>query len=296
MRTTVQLAQRLARHLDVPDPANLDATAALDVLGAINAGIQCYYRELPPLYKRTTLSHTLRAPRQVTLLLEGLYSNLVLNEPFTTADRGATVRIEGQPDNEVTAEDRLLDDYLGTATEVAATVYGDAVPLEDVIERIVAEPYLHTLDGGCRTTLVRDERLAGQGGYWPERRTVAGVPRCYALLPVGGSQGGEPAALLRVHPLPDRDYTLRLQADLGPRLVTFADLSTPAKIPVPEERVDDLLLPLCEAELVTSPYWRDASKAGFFADRAERVLARRAPMVPAEYGARRNRVGRPVGF
>lgn len=297
MRNTLQLAQRLGRHLDVPDASNLDGDAALDVLSAINAGIQAYYREAPAMYRRTTVSHTLRAPETVSLDLTQ-YSNAVEDGSFTDAMRGCSVRIPGvAADNEVTSGSTLLDDWLGATGTVTATVWFDAVPIEDVIERVCGDVRLLSPTGQYACCLRRNPALLLFGGSG-ERTWCreSGQPTDYALDPVGGSQGGEPATLLRVHPMPAAACTVRFEAQLGPKLVTFGQLQSPAKIPVPEERVDDILLPLCEAELTVSPLWRDASKARLFLDRRDEVLGRRLPMMPSDYGTPHNRVGTPCGF
>lgn len=276
---TVQLAQRLARNLAVEDSSNLTSDAALDILNAINAGIASFYREMPAHYKQTTLSQTLRAPDLlVALAFTAKYSNTVAADTFSTAQRGCTLRVTGVRDNEITGPDTVLDDYLGDTLSTTGTVYHDAIALEYVIDRLISEPRIY-YDVNQRTPrrLIRNENLRrgwrgtfGVGGTWPTGLPDSygtcglgsiGLPRYYYLDYVGGSQGGDPFAYLRVAPMPPADYIVRFEAELGPRPITFAELSAAVRVPVPEQHVADVLIPLCEAELLRSPLWRGGQQA-----------------------------------
>lgn len=308
---SLQLSQRLARNLNVEDPFDLQADAALDVLSAINAGLASFYREMPGIYKRTTLSHTLRAPRALTINFTGQYSNLVANDTFGLHDQGCTVRFGGgSSDNEVTGLNSLLDDYLGTVLSAPATLYSDAIPIQDVIERVIGHLRLYDNTQNSPTVLLRDERLrggrsrrAGWGGwedvYYPYEGGFFGTigrPRFYYLDPMGVSQGAEPEFLLRVAPLPDMDYTVRMEAELSTQRIVFADLSTARPINVSDAYLDDILIPLCEAELITSPFWRDKAQGPAIKDRQANVLATKMTKVPRDVAPVSNCVGRPVGF
>jgi hypothetical protein len=257
---SIQLAQRLGRNLAVEDPFILPADAALDVLAAINGGLASFYREAPGILKRTTLSGTLRAPRALTLTFQAQYSSLVADDTFTVREQGCTVRMgNGAADNIVTGPNSLLDDYLGTQLSLPATLYSDALPIQDVIERIVGNVRLYTGTQSAPTPLIRNERLrgglsgffwwygAGYGGdgerYYPytalgsDLRSV-GRPLYYYLEPMGVSQGAEPEFILRVAPLPDIDYTVRLEAELSTQRLTFADLTTARQINVGEAHLE----------------------------------------------------------
>jgi hypothetical protein len=309
---SIQLAQRLARNLAVEDVFNLEDQAALDVLAAMNAGIGTFYREMPGIYKRTTLSCTLRSPRTLSVVFNAKYSNRVADDSFETRDMGCTIRFNnGAADSIVTASNAVLDDYLMDALSTDATIYSDVVPLQDVIERVIGAVRLYSATKSEPTPLIRDERLrGGRARRWmpslaPDEivypfdaayLSEIGRPRYYYLDPVGSSQGGEPEFLLRVAPMPDTDYTVRMEAELSTERIVFADLKTARAIYVADAYIEDILVPLCEAELVTSKFWRDARQQTAVVTRAQNVLANKMPKIPTDVAPTSNGVGRPWGY
>lgn len=312
---TVQLAQRLASKLVVADSANLEAEPALDVLSAMNAGVVALCRLLPTIYKRTTLSHTLRAPTTISdLTFTAKYAHTVTGDPFTAAMFGCTLRFDnGAADTEITGSDSVLDDFLLDTLLQPAKVYYDAVPLQDVILRIIGHLRLYGANRQVPTPLYRVERLragrglfgwAGEGIEYTEAEypydsslvAQLGRPRYYYIDPVGASQGGEPEFLLRVFPLPEVDYTIRMEAALGPRRMTFADLSVAAKVRVAEDLVEDVLIPLCEEALCSSAFWRDPSQRNAVLAAAEKARLEKIPHVAKDIAPSRNKVRTPVGY
>jgi hypothetical protein len=307
---SIQLAQRLGRNLVVPDPFNLDAEPALDVVSAINAGLNSYFRELPGIYKRAPLSHTLRGPRSVSITYLSQYGHEVGESSFEPSMIGCTLRLgNGAADTQITGSNTVLDDYLGESLgPIPATVYSDAIPIQDVIERIIGNVRLYDNSQSQPTVLVRDERLRGgragrlRQGSWGEDFTAdcglyaIGRPRYYYLDPAGLSQGAEPEFLLRVAPWPDKDYTVRMEAELQTQRILFTDLITARAILVPDAHVDDILIPLCEAELITSPYWRDKSTVNAVLERQKNVLATKLTKIPSDIAPSSNFVGTPPGF
>lgn len=286
---TILIAQRLARHLDVPDPTDLPANAALDVLDAMNSGLQTVYANLPGIYRRTTLSHTFLPPVEVEIGFAAQFDRVLSSGQFDDA-QACTVRIPGQPDNEVVDSTTLLDRYTGTDLSVTATVYRDAAPVEDVIERITGAVRLFGESGQC--ILTRDERIR-------ERRRddcPPGQPRHYYIDPVGASQGGSPEFFLRVWPLPDAVYTVRMEAELGPKRMTFYHLSQAVELPLADRWVEDLFLPVAEARLTRSHLWRDRGKISRIEQDAADVLANKIPRVAPQIAPSENRVGTPKGF
>lgn len=317
---SIQLAQRLARNLTLVDPTggsridtfNVPADVALDVLSAINAGLNTFYRNMPGIYKRSVLSYTIRCPLTLTVHFVEQYSRLVAADTFSSDVLGCTVRFgNGAADTEVTGANSVLDDYMGTDLSVPATLYADAVPLQDVIERVIGNLRLYDNTQAEPTMLIRDERLRGgrarrwtNSGEWedicyPYETCFGGIigrPRYYYLDPVGASQGNEPEFLLRVAPLPDKDYRVRMEAELSTQRITFADLTTARAILVADSYVDDILIPLCEAELITSAFWRDKSQINTVTARQQNILASKMPMIPKDVAPAGNLVGTPRGF
>ena len=309
---SVQLAQRLARNLNVTDEFNLEAEVQLDVLSAINAGLQAFYREMPGQYKRTTLSHTLRAPRTLSVTYGAKYSNLVADDTFTVGDLGCTLRHDnGAADTVVIAANAVLDDYLLDSLTTGATLYSDVLPIQDVIERIIGAVRVYDATRAEPTALIRDERLRGGrsrrwiGGFTPDEiwypsdssyLEQVGRPRYYYLDPVGESQGFEPEFLLRVAPLPDKDYTVRMEAELSTQRIVAADLTKARTILVADAYIDDILIPICEAELTCSRYWADPATKDAILRKRDIAVATKIPKIPKDIAPTVNSVGRPWGF
>lgn len=300
---TVQLAQRLATRLNVRDTTLLEAEPALDVLAAINGGIQEYFAHAPSLYKRTTLSHALRAPETLSVTFTSKYANTVEDDTFATAMMGCTLRFDnGMADTVITGTNSVLDDWLHDDLTQPATVFYDVVPIQDVIEQILEPVRVHDATRANPTRLHRDERLRGGRARWRESgleafvTAEAGRPEAYYLEPVGGSQGGEPEFLLRVAPRPLVDYTIKFEAELGPRAVTFAELSIATTVGVPGNRIESILLPLCEAHLTASRFWRDPRAAGDVMGKAENLKGNRLRTMTGDIAPARNQMGTPAGF
>jgi hypothetical protein len=309
---SIQLAQRLARNLNVEDPFNLPADAGLDVLSAINGGLASFYRELPGIYKRTTLSHTLRGPRAVTITYAAKYSHTVGDNTFDASMMGCSVRFDSAAsDTQVTGPNTVLDDYLGdNLGPLTANVYSDVTPIQDVIQRVIGHIRVYDTTQAQPTLMMRDERLRSgrplwwnwpqwNEGWFPPDGCLFGSigrPRYYYLDPVGQSQGGEPEFLLRSAPWPDQDYTIRMEAELSTQRITMTDLSTARPIFVPDTYVDDIFIPLCEAELIGSPFWRDQNAVKNVLLRRDNVLATKMPKIPYDLAPTGNLVGTPRGF
>lgn len=231
---------------------------------------------------------------------------MVAADTFTAAQFGCTVRfINGAADTEVTGTNSVLGDLLQSTLVQPAMIYHDVIPLQDVIERVLGNVRLYEATRAEPTVLLRDERLRGGRAMWRNSTGIqwlyggseqVGRPTCYYLEPVGMSQGGEPEFLLRVAPLPASDYTVRLEAQIGPRLVTFEQLGTAATVSVPASRVETILIPLCEAALTTSNYWQDKGAANALLSKADGIRNARMGMMAHDIAPSRNRMGTPCGY
>lgn len=314
---SVQLAQRLARNLNVPDIFDLEAEPALDVLAAINAGLQSFYRELPGIYKRATISQTVRAPRTLSVTFKAKYSNVCSvtgsgDDPFSSNETGCTIRYDtSAADSIIESATSVLDGYINDTLITGATIYYDAIPIQDVIERVIGAVRLYSASRAEPTPLIRDERLRGgrvrrfmasvdpdeiSFPYDSAYLSEIGRPRYYYLDPAGESRGGDPEFLLRVSPMPDTDYTVRMEAELSTERIVFNDLATARAIYVADAYVDDLLVPLCEAELVTSKFWANADQKKDILSRRDSVLQSKIPKIPKDIAPPSNGIGRPWGF
>ena len=271
--TTIQLAARLARHLNTPDLATMPGPAQLDIVDAINAAIGEVFPMLPGHYRRTTISETLKAPRTASFTFDARYDTELTASPFLTTETGCTVRLgDDQRDNEITGAGSVLDGYLGSALSGTATIYHDAAGLFEVIERMNGGVVVEKLDG-TRSPLKHNPELR-------HYKRQIGTPTEYKIEPVGAVQGAEPCCLLRVHPMPDTDYILRGDAELSSILVTWAQIQgAGVNIPVPSRIVEGALLPIAREKLIVSTFWadRDATPAIQAMAQSGRALLRTLP-------------------
>ncbi len=210
------------------------------------------------------------------------------------------------------AANAVLDDWLmDDLGPITATIYSDVIPIQDVIERVIGAVRVYDATRAEPTPLVRDERLrAGRarrwwGGFTPEDiwypsdaayLNEIGRPRYYYLDPVGESQGLEPEFLLRVAPMPDTDYTVRMEAELSTQRLKMQDLTVARPILIADAYVDDIFVPLCEAELAKSKYWADPGSRDVVLKNRDFVIANKMNKIPRDVGAPMNAVGRPWGF
>lgn len=289
---TISIARLLARHLNVDDPANPPADALLDILNAINGGISQFYRLAPVRLKIAPFSLTLRTPENIAVTVAAKYSRTLASGTFPTARIGCTVSFPELPfDNEVAGTGLLLDDHLSDALSSTVRVFGDAVAINVPIERITSEVRLQGAVQGGERRLVRDERLRDRRLYHQE-----GVPSYFRLESRGVTQGAAPQFLFRVWPLPTMDYLVRFEAECSALRVVFSDFVTPVEIPILDSYADDLLVPLCEAKLVSSPFWRDPATKNRIEGRAQEVVTTGIPMLAHDTGVPNNTVGTPEGF
>jgi hypothetical protein len=101
---------------------------------------------------------------------------------------------------------------------------------------------------------------------------------------------------MNVSPLPNADFTMRFEAELGAQRLTFKQMSSePVELAVRDDLVESVLVPLCEAELVSSPFWRDEAQRKTVLERYVQVMEK-AHKVPANVGTPTSRIGTPVGY
>ena len=306
--TTLQLAQRLVRNLTHPDLATLPVAGALDVQDAINSGLQELWRNLPATYRTQTISGTLRAPETIAVSLTAKYARTLTTPAFSAAhDRGCTVRVSDDPrDNEVTGPDTLRDDFLGSTLTGSAALWHDAFQLYDPIERVVSAVRLYRTDGTWHTLgRVASHRDGGGSGAWyagwmgggavQHIARQAGTPSVYLLESAGVDQHADSEFYFKVYPMPEVDFIVRFEAEVAPRHISLANITSRAvDLPVRETLTNSVLVPLCEAALARSPLWGNKTLGAVqdAADRALRTLRTRA----GDMGLPSNTVGTPAGF
>lgn len=285
---TTELADRLCRRLDVSNLGNAPADVHRDILDAINAALQEFYRKAPEHMRRIQISRTLRAEVSQNATVQ-TGSNAITGG-FSDDDAGRTILI-GDDDayNILTTGTTLLDAYRGTLQgSVQCRIYGDAIAFPGFeIERI-ADTLV--LDNGQSMTREREARFSGKGETF--RRTT-GQPTRYLVDLIGTTA---PFPVVRVDPLPDRDYSVRFRAIFATARIGQRAILTPQALPVPAQFGETILLPLAHEYLVASPYWNGnpelATRTVDAAARARQALQ----MIPSTVDQGRNRIGTPAFF
>lgn len=288
MTTVVEVAERLARRLKKGSLPALSMAEAMDVVEAINAGLQECYELLPSWRRRTTVSLTLAAPVSVNLsLTNGSVDLSGGGDVFTTAQVGRSVVVDGDANwNEVQSTTKLLDEYQGATGVRAATIYGDSV-YNDVttFDGLIGAPIL----ADSRKVLAHfNPRAAGQS---PE----IGEPRYFWTEPASAALGASPLVYIRVFPAPDRVYVLRCDMEFRPTRLRYENLHQAATLALQDQLIERALIPLCEWRLLRSPAWAAPELSAIIRDDAEAARAllrgqRQSVATPS------NRVGTPPGW
>jgi hypothetical protein len=292
-----QLAQCIARHLDVPDPFNLPSSASLDVVNAINSGLQLFFTEAPSVYKRTTFSTTLRAPITREITFKGQYSTELEGAPFDLSWYGCGLRASGMADdNEIAGVSEVLDEWQLPDLTVEAQVLFDAQVIPAAIERLTSDVRAYQVGrGGEFRTLKREHQLGiadWRSMYTPQ---LNGCPSYYKIEPTAAVAGGDVTCLLRVYPAPSVDTIIRFEAEVSAASITVADLLIGAIIPIAPAWIP-LLIPLCEEALTYSPLWKDPKTKGDIRQNAAMTIATRIKKLPNDLAVPNNAVMTPRGF
>tara|TARA_R110000764_G_scaffold227597_2_gene317793 strand:- start:9175 stop:10050 length:876 start_codon:yes stop_codon:yes gene_type:complete len=290
--TTVELAIRLLRDLDVDDLTLLSAGGRLDMVTAMNTGLQKHHALSPDHLKTTQASVTLKAPESVSLDVTNGLSTFTGWTP-TAAQLYSTLRIDGDDDldHRVISTTDLLDDYLGTTGTKAATLYHDSISFYQPIEKIVSNPKIDV--GGGEIFHKHDSN------WWDTFRTQRkriGTPRFFCIEENAVNNGSDSVFSMRFDTMPDKNYRLRFDIQMSPQKVTFNDLVTPANLPVRDDHVESVLLPLCRKALFKSKLWRDKTTRAEVDDEALESSRSFELLAVTHIAPKGNRVGTPEGY
>lgn len=297
MMTTAQLSRSIARHLDVDDPSNLNDQAALDVLNAINAGIQRFYTEAPANLTRLTLSATFRAPQRIPgVTFTSQYAKTVTGTPFDPSWYGCGIQFDGVlTPNQIRGTNTVLDEWILPNLTVGAQLYHDAFVMQVQIERIVSDVRLHSPQWTTPRVLTRNEAVFSRRPFEPNGVASSIRPSYYRMEPVDYAAQGSVTSLLRIFPAPLTDVTARFEADIAVSPIGMDDLVNGAPIPV-ADAWSGFLTAICEGELTYSPLWKDKTTKKEIRDYATEVLENRVRKLPNDLAAPNNTVGTPWGF
>lgn len=287
----ISFAQRLLRDLKFKALADMDNVARLELLDAINGGLQALNALAPNHTKETKASLVLPAPTSISIAVEAgsaEFTGYTVDE----ADLYCTVRIDGDGvDNQITGSGMLLHPYGGITGTVNATIYHDAALIGDGFEALVGQPFVLE----TRKFLTPYPGTSPIFSYWSERQAKA---PCFYVIEGNGRNNNPPAPkVFRVESLPERLYRLQVGAKLAPARVGFADLNNDtAEVPFRPDHVELYLLPVCRGILADSAHWEDKEGKGDARAGSENAKANYSALVSPYVSTPQNAVGTPYGF
>lgn len=283
----IAFANRLARDIDEKSIVDLTADVRLEILDAINGGLQKLHALAPASSKETTAGLYVPAPETFSITVTSGSVDFT-GRSFASDELYRTIRIgEDGIDNQVVGTNRLLHPYSGNSGTFNATVFADAI--------LIPEPY---------SEMVGDPRILETGWSIPNKeRNWLGRPRdvrrpeCYTIENNARNRNSIAPALIRFDSLPDQIYRLEARFILAPERVTFADLLAPGvEIPLRSELVEVYLLPIARGILSFSSLWRDKDARKDVRDEADLAEKKYSALVPQYVGTPNNRLGTPPGF
>jgi len=305
---TIELSRLMGRHLSSGDAGNLSDDAALDVLSAINSGLEDFYRLAPANLRTTEFSSTVRAPEEISLVFSGKYSGQVGSPTFESRKIGCTLRAAGSAiDNKISGPTSVLNDHLSDTLTTTGTIYSDAIAVNARLSQIVSDVMIYgaTIPRGAilgrrenRRRLDSRDMESGslQSFDYLRDPQAVGRPISYGIESLGSNQGGEASFLVRLSPMPDLDYIVRFSAELsGAKTITFAMLSDAVDIPIAATHANSILLPLCEGHLTASPFWANAQTKNRIEGRSSAAVDR-LRLLPNDFAVPDNSVGTPRGY
>lgn len=283
----IAFGNRLARDLGGTF-TEMDADARLEILDAINGGLQKLHALAPHESKITAASIYLPPPSTISLgLANGSAS--VTGHTFTAEDLYRTIRIDGDPvDNQIISENELLHPYAGSTGTVSATIYSDAATVPEPYDELVGNPYILE---------TRRELLPfiPVSDLYSTRRVCE--PELYHVEANARNQNPPAPSVIRFNSLPGTAYRLSAKFTLAPARITFSDLlASGVDIPLRDEYVEIYLLPVARGLLATSDRWKNPDTRGAAAKSAEKAESNYEALVPRTLATPSNIAGTKRGF
>jgi hypothetical protein len=282
----IALASRLARDFQERNVSELLVDARLEILDAINGGLQALHSIASDGSKTTLGSIPLVAPISVSIAVTN--GSADLEEVFETSYLYRTIRIDGDSiDNQIVGQSKLLHPYAGSTGTVSATIYCDAVAMPEPYGEMVGDPRI--LETG---TILRNFR------YNPlSRLKQVFRPSYYFVEANARNQNTYAPAVIRFDTLPDKAYRLEVEFTFAPARVSFADLlSSGADVPIRAEHVESYLLPIARGILTGSSLWNNPKTRADARNDAEAAKSAYRALIPRHLSTPNNRVGTKKGF
>lgn len=242
MITSLQLAQRALRLSTLGrDLFDVAADDALMLCDAMNAALARTFANIPPVYKHQNYEFSLDAPISLTLgLTQGSY--VITGYIFSQHQLYNTILIDGSI-YQVASTDRIARPFAGATGTYEATLYDDSLTIDYPLRRFVTHPQLHNAYRPLEP-IPRDVHK--------NMVFAVGEPYFYTQEALALSDASDSATvLLRMHPVPDKDYTGSFFMERAPEKIGYRDLQTPKELPIHDDWLEAILIPFVLQELLT---------------------------------------------
>lgn len=257
--TVPQFLNRIARRSRTGDFTSLALNEKVDVLQAANAALQRVYDALPAYLREQTQGFTLPAP-VVTPIGVTAGSSLTSTSAFAPTQLGCSIAIAGDGQwNQIVGPQNLRNPYLGTTGMQQATIYGDALfSTSFPFDRIIGNPRYSALGA---STFVPVE-LAKSTGEWNWLfQTSIGRPLTWWPQYMGNTQGANPMMVMRFAPAPDQPYAIHVRLAFWQLRLQLSDEQAGTTLTVPDQILDEGLIPVAVKRLMLTPIWKSISPA-----------------------------------
>lgn len=301
--TTAEIARRSTRHLSVKDPDDMEPSQAIELVDAINEGVNRFFELAPDIYKRTTLSELLNGPVSRSVSVTEDDDEIGVDSSFLSSERGRAIAIPGDPTmNEIVGTRQMLRPYRGATGTYMATIYSDAVAFRDFkIERIMTAPRIVDTNSVLLDSEHQKSRTVAADA-WYRRTTAEGVigdPKFFKLLYVGGTiaTGTEDAVMImQLDPIPGRKLTIEM--DVAIRAVNYGitALSAATEMPIHSSVSPDAFQPLVEYALMASSMWVGTNHNNRMVENREREARTRISLLPTQFAPTRRKVRTKPGY
>lgn len=284
----IALANRLMRDLKEKSLSDLTADTKLELLDAINGGLQKLHALSTHASRTTVISLCLPAPEAVTIgVTNGSYTTT--GTAFTSDQLYRTIKISGDSiDNQISGTNALLHPYGGTTGTVTALIYSDSVAIPQPYAEFVGS--IRVLEDGY---ILSNRKIEY---HWRANRPIR-RPYCFWVEPNAPNRNSPAPFVVRFDALPDKIYRMEAQASLAPDRISFSDLSASGSdIPLLDEHIESYLLPISRGLLANSEMWRDENTKATAKKEAEAARADYEMLVPKTLGTPNNKVRTKYGF
>jgi hypothetical protein len=249
--TSLQLAQRALSFTKLPsDPANISASEAATIVGAINAGMARFYVSAPSGRKTTPISSYLRGSQSVSVgLTQGSYSVTGLTLASDTDRLGDTILV-GEYKCRLAIGSSLREPWAQATGTYSGILFDDAIPLFAPIRRIegsVIYDELYRLPFIAETPVRMDELTLPRN-----------IPAFFSIESLGDAIGGAARAIVRLYPPPTKPSTIRFSASIEAQSFSISNLSNPISVYPSNMDIEAFIIPIIASELALTQYWQDS--------------------------------------